>query len=235
MSYTKTAWVNDSAPAVDATNLNKLEQGVYDAHQLIAAFQGVPTGMVLPYAVAVAPAGWLVCDGSAVSRTTYSDLHALLKDVGGANAYAWGAGNGSSTFNVPDFRGRVPAGQGTHADVNAVAKTDGVAVGSRRLAHRHSVGNPAITRSADVVLGDPQHRHPYHSGTIAGSNYGPNAEGTTANSVASAALGTDLALTGMYVAQQPAFSASGGTVGPQSGAEPVDTIPFVVVYFCIKA
>lgn len=58
----------------------------------------VPPGAVLGFAMNSAPSGWIVCDGRAVSRTTYSALYAEIGTL-------YGAGNGSSTFNVPDYRG----------------------------------------------------------------------------------------------------------------------------------
>ena len=61
------------------------------------------TGFISMYAGSTAPTGWLMCDGSAVSRTTYADLYAVIGTT-------YGAGNGSTTFNVPDLRGRVPVG-----------------------------------------------------------------------------------------------------------------------------
>lgn len=64
----------------------------------------VKTGTIVPYADETpTPSGYLLCDGAAVSRTTYADLFALLGTV-------FGAGDGSTTFNVPDLRGRVIAG-----------------------------------------------------------------------------------------------------------------------------
>lgn len=63
-------------------------------------------GLVLPYAGSTAPTGWLVCDGSAISRTTYADLFTLISTT-------YGVGNGSTTFNIPDLRGRMPIGVGT--------------------------------------------------------------------------------------------------------------------------
>lgn len=68
---------------------------------LAAAVQAalVPVATVLPYAGSAAPTGYLLCDGSAVSRTTYSGLFAAI----GITA---GQGDGSTTFNVPDYRGR---------------------------------------------------------------------------------------------------------------------------------
>jgi microcystin-dependent protein len=73
----------------------------------------MPTATVLPYAGLTAPTGYLLCDGAAISRTTYSDLFGII-------GLTYGIGDGSTTFNIPDLRGRVIAGQddmgGTSAD-----------------------------------------------------------------------------------------------------------------------
>ncbi len=65
--------------------------------------QAVPSGTVHLFATTTAPTGYLECDGSAVSRTTYADLFAIIGTT-------WGAGNGSSTFNLPDLRGEFVRG-----------------------------------------------------------------------------------------------------------------------------
>lgn len=65
-----------------------------------------PPGLVSPFAGSAVPTGWLPCDGAAVNRTTYAALFAAVSTT-------WGAGDGSTTFNVPDFRGRTLAGDGT--------------------------------------------------------------------------------------------------------------------------
>lgn len=62
-------------------------------------------GEVIDYSGSTAPAGWLFCSGQAVSRTTYADLFAIISTT-------YGVGDGSTTFNVPDLRGRVVAGLG---------------------------------------------------------------------------------------------------------------------------
>lgn len=99
-----------------------------------------PTGAVLPYAGTTAPANWLLCDGAAVSRATYADLFALIGTT-------FGAGDGSSTFNLPDMRGRHPVGVNPDATQHAksVGLTElgtiaGVATTVRegRLNHTHS-------------------------------------------------------------------------------------------------
>jgi microcystin-dependent protein len=77
---------------------------------------------MVAYAAATAPAGWLNCDGSAVSRTTYADLFAVTSTT-------YGVGNGTTTFNLPDLRGRIPVGLdnmgGTDAGRLSVANTLG--------------------------------------------------------------------------------------------------------------
>ena len=69
----------------------------------IVAF--LPTGTVLDYGGTTTPTGFLACDGAAVSRTTYSDLFTAIGTT-------WGAGDGSTTFNVPDLRRRTAIGSG---------------------------------------------------------------------------------------------------------------------------
>jgi hypothetical protein len=62
-----------------------------------------PTGCVLPYAGTTAPEGWLLCDGSTVSRTDFAGLFAVLGST-------HGQGDGSTTFHIPDLRGRFVRG-----------------------------------------------------------------------------------------------------------------------------
>lgn len=67
----------------------------------------VPAGSIIAWSGSSAPSGYLLCDGTAVSRTTYAALFAIA-------GTGYGVGNGSSTFNVPDLRDRVPLGKGTN-------------------------------------------------------------------------------------------------------------------------
>lgn len=70
----------------------------------IGKSSGVPSGSITGYGGTSAPSGWLLCDGSAISRTTYASLFSAIGTT-------FGVGDGSSTFNIPDARGRVIAGQ----------------------------------------------------------------------------------------------------------------------------
>lgn len=65
----------------------------------------IPVGTVFAYAGSAVPTGWLDCDGAAVSRTTYAELFTAL-------GTAYGVGDGSTTFNLPDFRSRAVLGVG---------------------------------------------------------------------------------------------------------------------------
>lgn len=122
-----------------------------------AAVPLIHCGAILPYGGAAAPAGFLLCDGSAVSRTTYAALFALL-------GTAYGAGNGSTTFNVPDLRGRSPLGSGTGAGLTARA------IGQSGGEESHALNSgegPTHTHTATVT--DPGHSH------AAGPNIHPSA------------------------------------------------------------
>lgn len=79
-----------------------------------------PSGAILQFAGSSAPANWLLCDGALVSRTTYSTLFGVIGTT-------YGAGDGSTTFKLPDLRGRVPigAGQGSGLTSRVIAATGG--------------------------------------------------------------------------------------------------------------
>jgi microcystin-dependent protein len=91
-----------------------------------------PVGTVVSYAGSAAPQGWLVADGSAVSRTAYSELFAAIGTT-------YGAGDGSTTFTLPDLRGRVVVAVGSNGDVSALGQNDGAAEPSRSPLHTHTV------------------------------------------------------------------------------------------------
>ncbi len=86
-------------------------------------FSDAPVGAIYPFGGAVIPTSFLLCDGSAVSRTDYEDLFNVI-------GTAFGTGDGSTTFNLPDLRESVPKGAGlTGHTVGAHLDADGLAVG----------------------------------------------------------------------------------------------------------
>lgn len=89
-------WTPDTK--IDSDCLNKEIKDKLD--NIDAQF---PAGMLQPTARASAPTGWLLCQGQAISRVTYADLFTAISTK-------YGVGDGSTTFNVPNMKGRVPVG-----------------------------------------------------------------------------------------------------------------------------
>lgn len=124
-------------------------------------------GVIQMFAGSTPPAGWLLCDGSAVSRTDYATLYAAIGDT-------WGAGDGSTTFNLPDLRGRAPIGAGTGSGLTA--RTLGNTLGSESLQshthtisnHVHSTGQSGTTYFATVDASGISRRQVGSSGTNRG-------------------------------------------------------------------
>lgn len=118
-----------------------------------------------------APSGWALCDGSAISRTTYSALFTAIGTT-------YGAGNGSTTFNIPDLRGRSPIGSGTGSGLtNRVLGTqygaETVTLDSTSLPI-HSHANTVSGGNTGNMSANSTHAHQlqYNAGSGAGGNYG---------------------------------------------------------------
>jgi len=136
---------------------------------------GEVAGVIKMYGGSTAPSGYLLCDGSAVSRTTYA---ALLSAIG----TIWGVGDGSTTFNLPDFRGQVPGG------VNHLSLPNG-ANGS------FSTRNEADTTGAEThtltVSEIPSHSHSYNY-----RNVSDNMAGGSSNTAMTGTVGGNTGSTG---------------------------------------
>jgi microcystin-dependent protein len=149
----------------------------------------VPAGCVMPFAGAAPPDGWLLCYGQAVSRTSYSDLFAAIGTT-------YGAGDGSTTFNLPDLRGRVAAGKddmGGSAAGRLTSAVSGATLGASGgeqshvlstaeiPAHNHGVNDPGHGHNAPggrIVIGDASILNQSWYSYADGSNISP---GTSAN------------------------------------------------------
>ena len=102
----------------------------------ITGIVAIEVGTILPWSNSTLPSGYLNCDGTAVSRSTYSALFAIISTD-------YGAGDGASTFNLPDLRDKVPLGVSSS---RAVASTGG----AETVASTGSITIGAITPSGNV-------------------------------------------------------------------------------------
>jgi microcystin-dependent protein len=139
-----------------AVTTAKVADGSITAAKLAtgAVPSSMPSGAVIPFAGSTEPSGWLFCFGQAISRTTYAELFAAVSTT-------YGVGDGSTTFNLPDLRGRVVAGQddmgGTSANrlTNQTGGLDGDVLGATGGAETHTLTiaqMPAHTHTAPTGL-----------------------------------------------------------------------------------
>jgi microcystin-dependent protein len=172
----------------------------------VAALQPELTGAVKLWPGASLPTGYLWCDGSAVSRTTYA---ALFSAIGTAH----GAGNGSTTFNLPDLRGRMPLGKDDMGGTAANRVTSGGS-GIAGATLGATGGAETVTLAASQI--------PAHSHTATTSLTSVSA-GTPAGTIGAAGTHNHTATALKAGAGTGQFVSSGNTYG--SGTITTDTEP----------
>jgi microcystin-dependent protein len=149
----------------DGVNVKQADSGIVDPSYL------VPTGAIMPFGGTSAPLAWLYCDGSAVSRSTYSNLFTAIGTI-------WGAGDGLTTFNLPDLRNMFLRGNGS--------SNVGTYEADSFTSHSHGVN-------------DPGHAHflPYAPDQHSGTGFARDTPKNTATSfTASAVTGISIQASG---------------------------------------
>lgn len=128
-----------------------------------------PAAAIMQYAGSTAPTGWLLADGTAVSRTTYAALFAIV-------ATSYGVGDGSTTFNLPNLKGRVPVGRdAAQTEFDVLAETGGAKTHTLTAAQMpsHSHGGSASAPYTTAAGGNNTGSGiPPHSGFSSGNSWG---------------------------------------------------------------
>ena len=205
-------------------------------------------GAIKPWGKATAPVGYLLCDGTAVSRTTYAELYVVLGDT-------YGAGNGSTTFNVPQLQGKTPQGyDGNTYNLAATGGANTVTVAVTNNQAVSSVTNTVTNNQSVTVTGSisntalttaqlASHSHtsdavqlPYSSGLddVNPGGYSVNTAATIDNSGSGTGHNHAHTLAGTLAGTVAVTSAGAALSGTVTAAGNNTFSPYVVVNYIIK-
>ena len=222
-------------PAREAWNTFLAEHGIDGVHTAAALN---PAGAMVMFGGASAPTGWLLCDGAAVSRTTYAALFAAIGTT-------WGVGNGSTTFNVPDMRGRAPIGswQGSGLSNRVIGQRMGEEAHANSLdenaPHAHVAPEHSHTIPSHVHVGGA-HSHGEKLGNGTGAYiYGSGSNPTISNAGGGSGTRIKTDLDGEVITSESGALTSdttGNTATTSSGSGTAHNTmqPSAVVNFIIK-
>lgn len=175
----------------------------------------VPVGSLMMWSTATAPSQWLLCDGSAVSRNLYASLFNVIGTT-------YGTGDGSTTFNVPDMRGRLPRGVSGSYALASTGGADTVNLIATDLPyHAHNLTDPGHSHT----LNNAAQNNQFFNG-LAGTN--------RQSEIASSLGATDTATTGITV-EPSLLDGSGNPVLPGDRTEVNIRNPYLTVNYIIKS
>lgn len=201
-----------------------------------------PPGCVIQFAGSTAPSGWLFCDGSAISRTTYANLFSTI-------GILYGAGDNVNTFNLPDLRDRVPIGKSstkvlaTTGGSSTLTPSGSISIAGTSLttdqlpAHNHGVNDSGHVHS----VSDPSHRHyisgglRYSQGYAAGDNVNISLGGESAGWTDYASTGISIAAGGTGISIQNNGSGTTHNHSASFTGTSVSSLPpYIVLNYIIK-
>jgi len=167
---------------------------------------GVPSGSVFCMAVASVPSSYLECNGAAVSRTTYAALFAVI-------GTAYGSGDGSSTFNIPDLRGEFIRGFDNGRGVDS-GRNIASSQSAQNASHNHSISLSGTTSNKSLTGGIRKISEGFGNGGSATGVFTKTADGT--NSITGSSSTSPVGGVNIDASHDHTFSAS-GTSGSQGG------------------
>lgn len=180
--------------------------------------------------------GWLACNGSAVSRATYSALF-------GAIGTTWGIGDGATTFNLPDLRGKALIGvSGSHA-LGATGGSETTTLSTTNLpSHNHGVTDPGHTHTFtgtahNHAITDGGHTHtlPWHTNSSLGAGAGAVATPTGAGADLTGSATTGITVNNATAGGSNASNTTGVTTNNTGSGTPATTMsPFAAVTYLVK-
>ena len=211
---------------------------------------GAPTGSILMWSTTTAPTGYLICNGSAVSRTTYATLFGVVSTT-------FGTGDGTTTFNLPNYNDKMAIGAGGSYALAATGGSSSTTLATTNLpSHNHTAtpsltGTPSLSASSSVT--DPGHYHYMFNGDTSDPNLSGGAQYVAYNSgnayyaytmqgyagAPAPYLGiTEQKTTGVTVSTSISGSVTiGGSIaiGNTGSGTAITTIsPYLGIYFIIK-
>ena len=212
---------------------------------------GAPIGAIFQWPAAAAPTGYALCQGQAISRTTYADLFAVLSTT-------WGSGDGSSTFNLPNLKGKIPVGlDAAQTEFASLTQTGGEKAHqittSEMPGHTHTINHDhpnTATTSDSHNHTIPNHAHVVGFRAVATSEntgssdkvtdmYNARGNGANTNSATMASNGGGGATSTdahSHTVDIPLFSGSSGAAGGATGLGDAhqNLQPYVVMNYIIK-
>lgn len=193
--------------------------------QYEATLGGVPIGAMMAYGGATAPNGWALCYGQAVSRTVYALLFATI-------GIAYGPGDSSSTFNLPDKRGRVSIGKddmgGSPANrvTNAVSGIQGATLGAAGGDQNAQMDTLDASSSASSAVSDLGHAHDFD---LQGNGGGASDQRATSIGGDTKPVGTThTAFTGISVATTVATTVTSSLTGASQNMQPSEVDNWII-------
>lgn len=173
----------------------------------------IPSGSIMCFAGATSPDGWLLCDGTAISRESFASLFNAIGTT-------YGSGNGSTTFNLPNFKGRVPVGRdAAQTEFNNMGETGGEKTHTLTIAEMpsHDHGGSTSTNGA--------HTHNIQLGSVDDSNF---------SNVPSQKPPSDGPVINQYYSTESAGNHN-HSISSQGGGQAHNVLqPYIVVQYIIK-
>lgn len=183
-------------------------------------YQLVPPGVVSPYAGSSAPDGWLLCYGQAVSRSTYAALFTAISTT-------HGVGDNSTTFNLPDLRGRTIGGKddmgGSAASrlTSTYFGTSAAALGAVGGAESHTLTTTQLAAHTHTQTA----QQPTFTYTAANRDNSGNTPSTTITAISATGLGSSLTTTDDA---SPGSTASAGSDGAHNNVQPTIILNYII-------